>query len=262
MMSSILMPALPRLRKQARVVACQALLKQWGVIWAMYCDDNNGRFFEASNLGWLTGTWVVALRPQHRTKSKILICPAPAKRRLSGGAAELECGDSTHTYITGSGGIFDWREEASYGANNWLYYAMGTGAIRGRRIPWNWRTEDIGQAANISLFSDTMWRGGEPRDQTSETGASSRASNHTIFPQYDGQRIDCAKETMMDFAINHHQTRANMLCMDWSVRPVGLKELWTLKWHRRYPTNGSSREAGGVQPSDWPEWMKNFKDYR
>ncbi|MHC4462073.1 MAG: hypothetical protein ACYS6W_13180 [Planctomycetota bacterium] len=41
--------------------------------------------------------------------------------------------------------------------------------------------------------------------------------------------------------------------MDWSVRKIGLKELWRLKWHRKWDTNGWSGE--------WPEWMKNFKDY-
>ena len=53
LLMGILMPALSRVRKQARSVACQALLKQWGVIWAMYCDDNDGRFSEAGNLDWL-----------------------------------------------------------------------------------------------------------------------------------------------------------------------------------------------------------------
>ena len=75
----ILMPALSRVKKQARSVTCQALLKEWGTIWSMYCDDNNGRFSEAGDLGWLRGTWVIALRPQYRTRSKILLCPAAAK---------------------------------------------------------------------------------------------------------------------------------------------------------------------------------------
>ena len=49
--------------------------------------------------------------------------------------------------------------------------------------------------------------------------------------------------------------------MDWSVRKVGLKELWTLKWHTAFHTDGQWTKVGGVQPDDWPEWMRNFKDY-
>jgi hypothetical protein len=45
------------------------------------------------------------------------------------------------------------------------------------------------------------------------------------------------------------------------VRPVGLKELWTIKWHSDFDTAGPWTEAGGVQPEDWPQWMRSFKDY-
>ncbi len=118
LLMAILMPALARVKKQARAVACQALLKQWGIIWSMYCDENNGRFCEAGNLGWLRGTWVIALRPQYRTKSKILLCPAATKRRPRSSGNPYDHGSSSHTYIMGSDGIFDSQEEASYGSNN------------------------------------------------------------------------------------------------------------------------------------------------
>jgi len=49
--------------------------------------------------------------------------------------------------------------------------------------------------------------------------------------------------------------------MDWSVRKVGLKQLWGLKWHTAYNTAGPWTPAGGVQPQDWPEWLRRFKDY-
>jgi hypothetical protein len=49
--------------------------------------------------------------------------------------------------------------------------------------------------------------------------------------------------------------------MDFSVRRIGLKELWTLKWHRKFDTAGEWTKAGGVLPEDWPEWMWNFTDY-
>ncbi len=36
----VLMPALQRVREQGRVVACQSNLRQWGLIFAMYMEDN------------------------------------------------------------------------------------------------------------------------------------------------------------------------------------------------------------------------------
>jgi len=45
------------------------------------------------------------------------------------------------------------------------------------------------------------------------------------------------------------------------VRKVGLKELWTLQWHRAFNVAGPWTKAGGVLPENWPEWMRTFKDY-
>jgi hypothetical protein len=53
----------------------------------------------------------------------------------------------------------------------------------------------------------------------------------------------------------------NMMFLDWSVRKVGLKELWMFKWHRKYDTAGPWTTAGGVMPDEWPEWMRHFKNY-
>jgi hypothetical protein len=43
--------------------------------------------------------------------------------------------------------------------------------------------------------------------------------------------------------------------MDLSVRSIGLKELWKLKWHRFYDIDA------GPTPDEWPVWMKNLKEY-
>jgi len=66
---------------------------------------------------------------------------------------------------------------------------------------------------------------------------------------------------MYHFVINRHNGGINILFMDWSARKAGLKELWTLKWHREFDTTNFWTIAGGVKPTDWPEWMRKFKDY-
>jgi hypothetical protein len=66
---------------------------------------------------------------------------------------------------------------------------------------------------------------------------------------------------MMHFAINRHEGGINVLMMDFTSRKVGVKELWTLKWHRQFNVNGPWTKAGGAQPSNWPDWMRNLKDY-
>jgi hypothetical protein len=61
--------------------------------------------------------------------------------------------------------------------------------------------------------------------------------------------------------INRHHTAINGLFLDWSIRPIGLKELWTLNWYLDFNTAGPWTKAGGVKPEDWPLWLRKFKDY-
>lgn len=251
LLMAILMPALARVKKQARAVACQALLKQWGIIWSMYCDDNNGRFSRGlvGGSGWHRGEWVICLRSLYRTKTKILQCPMAVKRHPQG----HEWGGTYYTYYmpVGGSGRVGGGEEPSYGANNWIYDPQrGVTAIQSRPTEWNWRHKDVPEAFRIPLFADTMWRGGGPYEQGTRGDP----------PEFDGQWIDYNRE-MMHFCIGRHEGAINMLFMDWTIRRVGLKELWKLKWHRQYNTNGPWTKAGGVQPGNWPEWMRNLKDY-
>ena len=66
---------------------------------------------------------------------------------------------------------------------------------------------------------------------------------------------------MSVFCLNRHSGSMNMVFADTNVRQVGLKELWTLKWHQGYRTDGPWTIVGGVTPEDWPEWMRQFRDY-
>ena len=61
--------------------------------------------------------------------------------------------------------------------------------------------------------------------------------------------------------MNRHEGGVNYLFLDWSVRKIGLKEIWTLKWHTQYNTQGPWTIAGGAKPEDWPQWLRRFKDY-
>ena len=44
LLMAILVPALQRIRKQARAVVCQTNLKQWGTTLNLYTEDNRGCF--------------------------------------------------------------------------------------------------------------------------------------------------------------------------------------------------------------------------
>ena len=84
-------------------------------------------------------------------------------------------------------------------------------------------------------------------------------------PLFDGQSRASGgtnpRNEMNHFCTSRHSGSINMLFLDWTVRKVGLKELWTLKWHRRFNTADVYTRAGGMRSEDWPQWMRHFKDY-
>jgi len=252
LLMAILMPALNRAKKQAKASACQMNLHQWSQIWAMYCQENDGRFPMDAEVGWPRGNWVVALRPLYETRAGVLLCPMATKRLPT----DATHGSTFNTYIMGTGGLGDRREEGSYGANCWIVNGQpGEPAIQQRPVEWNWKTPDVRGGNKIPVFGDSMWRGGGPFYQNNNP-----TSIRIAPPDYNGQWV-AANHEMKHFAIDRHNGFVNHLFMDWSVRKIGLKELWTLKWHRKYETNGYWTKAGGVQPSDWPAWMRGFKEY-
>jgi len=231
LLMAILMPSLQRARKQARAVICLSHLKEWGPVWSMYCGDNNGYFPRNISL------WPRAVRSYY-SEPGICFCTMAVQPYDKGG----RWGYGAWEYDGMSG---------SYGLNQWVLNVPKT-STEGRRAPENmWRTPDVPNANHIPLFLDcatigaTVW----PEDKP---------------PQYDGQFQPYTGnnyDEMQRVCVNRHDGGINSLFLDYSVRKVGLKELWTLKWHRKYNTAGFWTKAGGAEPEDWPKWMRTFKDY-
>ena len=72
LLMAILMPALQRVRQQARGVMCHSNLKQWGTIFAMYTDSNNGNFNTRKGD---SGRWMDAMVDYYITSKDIRLCP-------------------------------------------------------------------------------------------------------------------------------------------------------------------------------------------
>jgi len=85
LLMAILMPAMQRVKKQAKAVACQANLRQWGVIWSMYAHDNDGYFMpghvseQAADYRW------IGVLQAYYSDPKIRFCPRAAKPLFEGG---------------------------------------------------------------------------------------------------------------------------------------------------------------------------------
>ncbi len=242
LLMAILMPALQRVKGQARTVACQSNLHQWALIWSMYTQDNNG-YFPKEVL-----TWRGLIEDYHKER-EITLCPTATKLYTDGARPPLgaweQTWDQPETDVSGR------PIASSYGINQWVLNTPNV--VGGRVLEQLWRTPNVSGASQVLLFGDCAITGATPLDTDQP-------------PEYDG---DCANvwgtggsnDEIRRFCMNRHSGFMNVLFLDWSVKRIGLKELWTLKWHRQFDTSGPWTKAGFVKAADWPQWMRSFKDY-
>jgi prepilin-type N-terminal cleavage/methylation domain-containing protein/prepilin-type processing-associated H-X9-DG protein len=279
LLMAILLPTLQRVKKQAKAVRCQSNLRQWGTHWAMRTDENDGylpgwgpegdyrlrwrwhRDGDAEPLpvscgvGWGLG-WYGS--PYHepdwyQSSEGIWCCPTATKLANPGGAWSWGGGTFLAWGRFWPKDELPWDIYGSYGINDYAtlpYRKEGT-EHTDPPVPYLWRTPHVKGASNVPLQLDSSaleswWprNGGEP-------------------PECDAIPDVLVRVEPWDnpSCINRHDGYVNGLFFDWSVRKVGLKGLWTLKWHRQYNTRGPWTKAGGVRPEDWPQWMRHLKDY-
>ena len=241
LLMAILMPALQRVRNQAKAVACQAQLKQWGTIFFMYAEDNNGYMMRSGGYNIEGFTWLEVLRPFY--KPELRLCPQAAK--IADERAPFGHAHFAWSWIWDDGT----RDDGSYGINDWVLNPTPGKSPGGRAAQNFWRKVSVRGGSEIPVFLDASHAHGGP--------------DSTDPPlEFEDQRPSWGGGNRMGhYCVNRHNGFVNAVFLDWTVGKIGLKEMWTLKWHKSFDTAGPWTKAGGALPSDWPEWMRHFKDY-
>jgi prepilin-type N-terminal cleavage/methylation domain-containing protein/prepilin-type processing-associated H-X9-DG protein len=263
LLMAVLLPSLQRAREQAKAAVCLSHLRQWGTTVALFLEDRDGRLaragFEDCDTvfsflrGIRMGGEIDPTRPGRydpvRT-DKIVCCPMAAKAGGRGGFTGRHGGE---IYVAGTHGstFTAWEMTTpppafrmSYGLNDNLFNWMYDGPPVHGMFP----------AAYTDVFSSRGQNNVPLLLDASEPTCSLMSEEHSP-PMQDSpgsSGIVC---------INRHNGTINVLFLDSSVRKLGLKGLWTLKWRRDFNTSGPWTKAGGVKPEDWPKWMREFKDY-
>jgi prepilin-type N-terminal cleavage/methylation domain-containing protein len=249
LLMSILMPALTRVKKQARAVGCQANLRQWNLTFSMYVEENSGRFPSGTTAEGFY--WVRNMGPKvmNWKENPIWFCPTATKPLID------EHGLQRGTENTFSAwGIYTDSASpvvgiaGSYGLNGYILSTNpGTSFEAGRTTSDNWRTPLVQGANNVPLFIDALRFDLWPIATDSP-------------PQMQDQPWQ-PNNHMARCCLNRHDGFVNGAFCDFSMRKVGIKELWTLKWHKRFNISGPWTQAGGASGTDWPAWMQRFKEY-
>ena len=258
-LASLLLPALAKAKAKGVQTVCLSNLKQWGLVWQYYTDDNEGYFSQGINVknmsGWWRGEWVASLEKLWR-KQDILLCPSAKLARSNRSPSYTlkpvnkykndswdAVGSWNASYRHGHISTEAIPTRSSYGNNNWLYNAPSD--IQGRRKAWHWRTINPSghDLHNIPMFMDMMWRGGGPHHG---------GGNKFMPGNYNGDWQGAGHE-MKHFAFDRHAGGIQGVFMDHSARHVPIKQLWRLKWHRTFDTS---------RKMTWPRWMSGYAEYQ
>ncbi len=208
LLMSILMPALAKVKKIALAIACMGNMKQWGIVFSLYTNNNNN-FFHRREIGNPTGysrMWLYVYEPLYKDPM-LRYCPTATNREKKTGPF------GTWNFDLGTWEPDEYGSnppyDGSYGMNRFIADIVGQGQ---ENDPAFFRRTDVRGADKIPVFSDCQYGFLWP-------GATK------VPPAYDG---DFTNE-MQWWCINRHMGYVNMLFLDFSVRKVGLKEIWTLK---------------------------------
>ena len=255
LLMSILMPALNKVRQQGRMVACLANQKQWNLNAAMFTETNDGKFWKSDNA--TPGYWF----PRYMDNSlkdwvtnKTWFCPSAQKPitdkynvtvntlNIYNAWGIFKGTDLGPNGIAGSFGINGYCliPQAAPGSSPMKTYESGVSTSEG------WQTAG-GKNANevpwwIEALRFDLWP--LPTDRPADNEFAAWSGN-----------------LMARCAINRHQGHLTAAFLDWSVRKIGIKEVYTLKWHKNFNQRGPWTRAGGVRDEDWPDWIRPFKDY-
>ena len=240
---SVLLPALRKVKVVARTVLCKSNLRQWGIVFIMYTDDNNGSF----NEGWegdagKSNWWMDAGRTYYSDIDELRCCPTATQVALNMDGSDGPGADKEPFTAWGYQPDFFKNDEeyGSYGINGWIENKPDSWVSSETERKKYWRKRiNVPGAERVPLMLDAKWIDGWPEPDDTP-------------PNVENLEAGTSGSQMARFVQNRHNQKQNCVFVDGRVETVGLKELWTLRWYDGYQVDNSIT---------WPDWMKSFKDY-
>ncbi len=246
-------------RHRAKEFVCRSNLQQWANVFAMYANDNDGKFPPGWYVGLTCGErWFDCMRSYFDDNNDLLCCPTAVtpRNRLV---------DEMTTIQTGAHGKFSaWGQfiggpkggqargyptslPGSYGSYGINIYVTNTpeGSATGRDSAWYYKSPNVANAGSVPVLFDSMW-------------IDVFAMTSDEPPTWDGDFTEAGHiDGLKTCSIDRHNAAVNILFLDFSVRRTGLKQLWELPWHTQWWRDYST-------PTEWNDprhWMHNMKDF-
>lgn len=243
---SVLVPSLGKAKEAAKTVICKTNIKQWGTCFALYTNEYNDKFtlgFQDPP-GWISYfEWIEKMEPYFETED-LFLCPSAKKYDVTDGISsagvDYKFGKTREGwwYQSATSTSNEPDRVGSYGMNCWIN-SVAAPPFGTKEMYWQRSTGATKTSlSSVPLFMDSMWLGGYAQDSDSP-------SSREDWPDEHGQ--------MSRFAIKRHKGGVSAVFLDQSIRNVGLKELWGLKWHTQFDTHNAQTKPEVV----WPDWVNS-----
>lgn len=241
---AVIMPALSKCKEAAKTVVCGAQIRQFGVAWTQYADENDGKNLEYSPVViWDTGgLWFYRLGPyisadnsftqgDENAKSdsgvvKLLNCPAT--KEWTSYYNDLNpkdfYGDAKMAWKwTGVAGTRDLQ--GGYTLNGWMQHHPTSSDNRF----YNNFTDANG---NVPLISDGGWIDAWPNISTDESVLIESTLIDTLGSGYSGTyRMPNGSSRLL---LSRHGDGINIAFRDSHVEKIPLEQVWSLSWHKDF----------------------------
>jgi len=243
LLMSILLPALRKVRDQAKAAICLSNLYEWGIACKIYTGDNKGRMPDLHEYDWIT-----PLYPYYKD-IKLVLCPSASKPYYIPAPEEDLLGGKFKAWV-------EWRDYDGDGEREIVIGSYGINMYIGEN--------DIGDRGDM-LWKTILMKGSAYVPVLTDSAQSEDSPYPTDDPPlWDGQIYSRDPKDVHEIRdrcidIDRHLKHINVLFADWHVSRVTLKGLWRLWWHRDWV---EELKAAGM-PTEWDEpghWMFGYPD--
>ncbi len=226
---AIVMPGLRKAKEYAKETVCRVHLKQWGVCYEMYLNDNDsvytpGAEYHSDGQPGMdgSGTWI-ALLDSYYQDPDVRLCPKANRTEAEGARMPLAAWAIRDTNAYSNGLLTKIEDEIGSYAENW-WLTSGDSTYGGDySTDRKFKKAGFSGAFQVPLLGDSGFfllrplEDDMPPATDGEFNWSSAQGNELYRSCHD-----------------RHRGGVNWVFADGAARKVDLAELWEVRWHKEW----------------------------